>query len=111
MGAKEKVVFLLEVCRYMHLNPVRARVVTSVSDDARAWDSVLRQQIYLGGEDFVARMHALVRPRNSTESDIPKVQRRKVRTTGPMAQIGRQPRGGAVLGVHARRPDHDGNRT
>jgi len=48
--------------------------------DASLWDSALRQQIYLGDEDFVVRMQALAEPRNSTDRDIPRVQRRKSRT-------------------------------
>ena len=126
--------YLLEVCRYVDLNPVRARMVrkpgawawssyrahvgqamapdwldteglhgyllgrparssadrrraadryarlvASVSD-ASLWDSALRQQIYLGDEAFVERMQALAEPRNSTDDDIPKIQRRKSRT-------------------------------
>ena len=125
--------YLLEVCRYVDLNPVRARMVRkpeawawssyrahvggvpapawldtaglhgyllgravrSPADSRRAadryarlvasvpdaslWDSSLRQQIYLGDEDFVSRMQALAEPRNSTDADIPKVQRRKGR--------------------------------
>jgi putative transposase len=126
--------YLLEVCRYVDLNPVRARMVRkpgswvwssyrahvgeaavpewldtpglhghllgrpsrSAADtrraadryarlvasvpDASLWDSALRQQIYLGDEGFVERMQALAEPRNSTDLDIPKVQRKKVRT-------------------------------
>jgi len=126
--------YLLEVCRYVDLNPVRARMVrkpaawawssyrahvgqapapqwldtpglhgyllgrpaTSPADrrraadrytrlvvsvpDASLWDSALRQQIYLGDEDFVERMQALAQPRNSTDHDIPRAQRRKART-------------------------------
>lgn len=126
--------YLLEVCRYVDLNPVRARIVRkpgswvwssyrahvgeapvpewldtpglhgyllgrqagSAADtrraadryarlvasvpDASLWDSALRQQIYLGDEGFVERMQALAEPRNSTDLDIPKVQRQKVRT-------------------------------
>ena len=125
--------YLLEVCRYVDFNPVRARMVRkpeawawssyrahvggvpapawldtaglhgyllgrsvrSAADSRRAadryarlvasapdaslWGSSLRQQIYLGDEDFVARMQALAEPRNSTDADIPKVQRRKGR--------------------------------
>ncbi|MEO8009577.1 MAG: hypothetical protein ABI728_13800 [Betaproteobacteria bacterium] len=56
-----------------------ARLVASVPD-ANRWDSALRQQIYLGDEGFVERMQALAGPRNSTDHDIPKVQRRKART-------------------------------
>lgn len=126
--------YLLEVCRYVELNPVRAgikrkpqtwpwssyrahagleatpewldsdglhgyvvgRPVHSDADRRRAadryarlvasatnvslWDSALRQQIYLGDAAFVERMQALADPRNSTDQDIPKVQRRKVRS-------------------------------
>jgi len=126
--------YLLEVCRYVDLNPVRARKVRkpeawawssyrahvgqavaphwldteglhgyllgrpvrSAADrrraadryarlaasttDASLWDSALRQQIYLGDETFVERMQALAEPRNSTDDDIPKIQRRKSRT-------------------------------
>lgn len=126
--------YLLEVCRYVDLNPVRARMVRkpgswawssyrahvgrapvpawldtlglhgyllgrpakSAADQRRAadryarlvasvpdatlWDSALRQQIYLGDEGFVERMQALAEPRNSTDHDIPKVQRRKSHT-------------------------------
>ena len=126
--------YLLEVCRYVDLNPVRARMVRkpgawawssyrahvgraiapdwldteglhgyllghparSSADrrraadryarlvasvpDASLWDSALRQQIYLGDEAFVERMQALAEPRNSTDDDIPKIQRRKSRT-------------------------------
>jgi DNA-directed RNA polymerase specialized sigma24 family protein len=56
-----------------------ARLVASVPD-ANLWDSALRQQIYLGDEDFVARIQALAEPRNSTEPDNPKVQRARART-------------------------------
>ena len=126
--------YLLELCRYVDLNPVRARMVRkpgawawssyrahvgqaiapdwldteglhgyllghpvrSTADrrraadrytrlaasvpDANLWDSALRQQIYLGDEAFVERMQALAEPRNSTDDDIPKIQRRKSRT-------------------------------
>ena len=126
--------YLLEVCRYVDLNPVRARMVKkpeawrwssyrahmrlaavpawldtaglhgyllgrpvrTAADSRRAadryarlvasvpdaslWDGALRQQIYLGDEDFVARMQALADPRNSTDADIPKIQRHKTRT-------------------------------
>lgn len=126
--------YLLEVCCYVELNPVRAgmkrkpqtwawssyrahaglaatpawldsdglhsyllgRPVRSAADRRRAadryarlvaaapsrrlWDSALRQQIYLGDENFVERMQMMADPRNSTEQDIPRVQRRKVRS-------------------------------
>jgi len=126
--------YLLEVCRYVDLNPVRARLVRkpgswawssyrahvgkapvpewldtrglhgyllgrparSAADrrraadryarlvasvpDARLWDSALRQQIYLGDEEFVERMQTLAEDSNSTDRDIPKVQRTKART-------------------------------
>jgi REP element-mobilizing transposase RayT/DNA-directed RNA polymerase specialized sigma24 family protein len=132
--------YLLEVCRYVDLNPVRARLVkkpeawawssyrshvgqtaaptwldteglhgyllgrpvrTPVDrrraadryarlvasvPDASLWDSALRQQIYLGDEAFVERMQALAEPRNSTDNDIPKIQRRKSRTLAQWLQ-------------------------
>ncbi|MGH8767841.1 MAG: REP-associated tyrosine transposase [Burkholderiales bacterium] len=126
--------YLLEVCRYVERNPVRAgmtrkpgawpwssyrahvgqeaapewldtdglhgyllgRAVRSAADrrraanryadlvaaaaDVRLWDSALRQQIYLGDEAFVERMQALAKPQNTADHDIPKAQRRKVRS-------------------------------
>ncbi len=126
--------YLLEVCCYVDLSPVRARMVPKPQDwawssypahlgqapvpawldtaglhgyllgrpakrsgdrrraadryaqrvasvpDASLWDSALRQQIYLGDERFVERMQALAEPRNSTDRDIPRAQRRKSRT-------------------------------
>ena len=48
--------------------------------NVRLWDSALRQQIYLSDAVFVQRMQALADPRNSTDEDIRKVQRRKVRS-------------------------------
>ena len=126
--------YLLEVCRYVELNPVRAgvarkpeawrwssyrthiglaaapvwldvdglhgyvlgrpvrkavdrkRAIHSYTDlvaagaDVRLWDSGLRQQIYLGDEQFVERMHALAEPQRASAPEIPRAQRRKVRT-------------------------------
>ena len=126
--------YLLEVCRYVELNPVRAgttrkphtwpwssyrahvglepapewldvdglhgyvlgRPVRSAPERHRAgqtyarlvasagnlrlWDDALRQQVYLGGDNFVERMQALADPHNSTERDIPRIQHSKVRT-------------------------------
>lgn len=126
--------YLLEVCRYVELNPVRAgttrkphtwpwssyrahagleparewldvdglhgyvlgRPVRSASERHRAgqayarlvasagnvslWDDALQKQIYLGDENFVERMQALADPRNSTDRDIPRIQRSKART-------------------------------
>ncbi len=123
--------YLLEVCRYVELNPVRAKLVSKVgawpwssyrahmgdadppawldcaglhgyllrrparsaADRSRAarlyadlvasardqplWDTALRQQIYLGDEDFVQRMQALAEPHKAVEREIPKAQRRK----------------------------------
>ena len=126
--------YLLEVCRYVELNPVRAgttrkphiwpwssyrahvglepapewldvdglhgyvlgRPVRSAPERQRAgqtyarlvasagnvrlWDDGLQQQIYLGDDNFVERMQALADPHNSTDRDIPRIQRSKVRT-------------------------------
>ena len=126
--------YLLEVCRYVDLNPVRARMVKrpeawawssyrahvgledapvwldthglhgyllgraadSAADRRRAasrytklvatardvplWDEALRQQIYLGDEDFIERMQKLADPKRRTAREIPKVQRRTSRS-------------------------------
>ena len=128
--------YLLEVCRYVELNPVRAglvrkpqswawssyrahvgrqaapawldtaglhgyvlgRAVRSAADRRRAgqryaelvasasgerlWDKALRRQIYLGDEAFVERMQARAAPRSRADRDIPKAQRRGVRSLG-----------------------------
>jgi len=126
--------YLLEVCRYVELNPVRAQIVkkpqtwpwssyrahvnleeapvwldtdglhgyllgravrtaadrrravqryadlVASAPDVRLWDTALRQQIYLGDEDFVERMQALAEPQRTADRDIPKAQRRKARS-------------------------------
>lgn len=136
--------YLLEVCRYVELNPVRAGMVEWPGDwpwssfldhtgrreappwldtpglhaflmggnevttpaarrtaaaryrelvlsapDLRIWDEGLRQQIYLGNENFVARMQAqLARPMLASH-DIPKAQRSQPKTFEQcMAQAG-----------------------
>ena len=68
-----------------HAGDRYARLVACVPD-ANLWDSALRQQIYLGDEAFVERMQALAQPRNSTDDDIPKIQRRKSRTLAQWMQ-------------------------
>ena len=122
--------YLLEVCRYVDLNPVRARMVrdpgkwrwssygahigvkmtpdwldtaavhgyllgreaktaadkrkaglryaahVAAGKDVKLWDDALAQQIYLGSQDFVERMQALVDPARAAAKDIPKRQRR-----------------------------------
>jgi putative transposase len=122
--------YLLEVCRYVDLNPVRARLVrdpakwrwssyaahigvkvapdwldtaavhgyllgreakgsadkrkaglryaahVAAGKDVKLWDEALTQQIYLGGQDFVERMQALVDPVRAAAKDIPQRQRR-----------------------------------
>ena len=121
--------YLLEVCRYVELNPVRAglvdepgawrwsshranvgrarppawmdtlglwaqmlgRQVAGAADARRAaaryrelvaagrgvrlWDDALRQQIYIGDEAFVDRMHALARPQRVSSKEVPRAQR------------------------------------
>lgn len=123
--------YLLTVCRYVELNPVRAcmvddpsqwawssylahvgraqapvwldtvglhsyllgREVSSAADarragkqyadlvfsapDLRLWDEGLRQQIYLGSEDFVTRMQEQVQPQHLAAPEIPRAQRRR----------------------------------
>ena len=132
--------YLLEVCRYVELNPVAARLVrrpqnwawssyrahvgadsapawldteglhgyvlgrppATAADRRRAarryadlvaarapaglWERGLRQQIFLGDEDFVNRMQTLATPKNSTDRDIPNVQRHKLRSLGQWLQ-------------------------
>jgi hypothetical protein len=56
-----------------------AEFVASGAGD-KLWDTALRQQIFLGDEGFVDRMQALATPGNSTDRDIPKAQRRKLRS-------------------------------
>jgi putative transposase len=122
--------YLLEVCRYVDLNPVRARMVrdpakwrwssyaahmgvkvapdwldtaavhgyllgreakssadkrkaglryaahVAAGKDVKLWDEALAQQIYLGDQEFVERMQALVDPVRAAAKDIPKRQRR-----------------------------------
>ena len=123
--------YLLEVCRYVELNPVRAGLAGAASDwewssylhhveqkprlpwldtaslhayflgqpadtaadrrraarqyekfvsgdtDAQFWGMNLRQQIYLGDEDFVARMQALAPPQKLSEREVSTIHRRK----------------------------------
>jgi REP element-mobilizing transposase RayT len=121
--------YLMSLCRYVELNPVRAKMVAGVADwpwssyrahtgraetprwldgealygfmlgravsteaDRRAaqqayrdavaaapgesiWDCELRQQIYLGSEDFVLRMQEQVDQQRAQSREIPRVQR------------------------------------
>ena len=121
--------YLLEVCRYVELNPVRAGMVdapqawpwssyrahvgeaaapewldteglhgyllghlantagdtrraarryaqlVAAGRDVRLWDSGLNKQIYLGDDDFVARMQSQVTHSGVTSKDVPKAQR------------------------------------
>ena len=124
--------YLLEVCRYVELNPVRAGLVARASDwgwssflhhtgkkpplpwlgtaslhgyllgrsadtpqDQRRaasqyehfvaaghgvplWDAHLRQQIYLGDEEFVARMHALAEPEKLNAQVVSTTHQREI---------------------------------
>lgn len=121
--------YLLALCRYVELNPVRAHMVAAAADwpwssylahagradapdwldtaglhgyllghpardaadhrdaarryavlvasapDLKIWPEGLRQQIYLGDDDFVLRMQALAAPPRMHNKDIPKPQR------------------------------------
>jgi len=58
----------------------RSAELVAAVPDASLRDSALRQQIYLGDESFVERIQALAEPRNRTDHDIPRTQRRKSRT-------------------------------
>jgi putative transposase len=126
--------YLLEACRYVDLNPVRAGVVerpdawpwsshlalvgrasppawldttglaalilgrnvdcaadlttawqryaewVAAGRDLRLWERALRQQIFLGDETFVATMLARAASHRLTSTDIPRHQRRPMRT-------------------------------
>lgn len=125
--------YLLEVCRYVELNPVRARMVerpdawpwssyqahvgrvapppwldtaglhahllgcdaksdaqrkraaaryadlVAASRDTALWDEALRQQIFLGDDDFVARMLAMAEPSQAQSVDVPRAHRTEQR--------------------------------
>ena len=47
--------------------------------DVRLWDERLNRQIYLGDDDFVARMQSLAAGGASTGKSVPKAQRTKPR--------------------------------
>lgn len=133
--------YLMALCQYAELNPVRARMVESaeqwswssylahtgkaaapdwldasalasfvlqreaqtVADFAEAarlyekavqleppqniWNDGLRQQIYLGDEDFVHRMQARVDAKRKHDADIPKTQRARLRTLAEWLQV------------------------
>ena len=124
--------YLLEVCRYVELNPVRAGLVAYASDwgwssflhhtgkkpplpwlgtaslyayllgrsadtpqdqrraasqyehfvaaghGAPLWDAHLRQQIYLGDEEFVTRMQALAEPEKLNAQEVSTTHRREI---------------------------------
>jgi putative transposase len=126
--------YLLEVCRYVELNPVRAGIVNAAADwrwssyrahaglaetppwldtlslhgyllgrapagraDQRAaarryeklvaaglgaelWQQALNRQIFLGDDDFVARMQALASKPSLRDRAVPKAQRSRPRT-------------------------------
>lgn len=121
--------YLLEVCRYVDLNPVRAMMVADPADwpwssyralaglaappawldtaavqgyllgrdpkdsrdrkraarryatlvaqgkDVKLWNEALRRQIFLGDEQFVERMQALLTPEQCRAGEVPQVQR------------------------------------
>lgn len=125
--------YLLEVCRYVELNPVRAQMVAAPGEwpwssylahvdetmpppwldtaglhsyllgreaktaadrrraaahytslvaagrDEALWNEALRQQIFLGDDDFVARMLALTEPSRAQAVDVPRTQRTEQR--------------------------------
>ena len=52
-----------------------ALVAREQADDAGFWQGALRGQIYLGDEDFVARMQALAQPAATAQREVPKPQR------------------------------------
>lgn len=124
--------YLLELCRYVELNPVRAGLVATASDwewssylhhveqkprlpwldtaslqayflgrpadtiadrkraakqyekfvsagaDAQFWGTHLRQQIFLGDEEFVERMQSLAPPEKLSDREVSSTHRREV---------------------------------
>ena len=52
-----------------------AKWVAAAPPDSRLWDQALRQQIYLGGDAFVARMQALASRSNARDAKLPKTRR------------------------------------
>ena len=48
--------------------------------EASLWQTGLRQQVFLGDEDFVARMQALASPEQRSAVDVPKAQRKSPST-------------------------------
>jgi hypothetical protein len=153
--------YLLEVCRYVELNPVRASMVQhpgdwpwssylahtgqvdspvwldtaglhgyllghDVKDKAdrqRAieryvalvaagqgvalWADSLRQQIYLGDEDFVTRMQALVNPAQSDAVEVPRTTPANQTHLGPVVRNWPRPRASAAQRLQALRHQHD----
>jgi hypothetical protein len=75
--------YLLELCRYVDLNPVRARMVRK--PEAWAWSSYRAHvglapvPAWLDTEGLQGYLLGRA-PRNSTDHDIPKAQRRKSRS-------------------------------
>ena len=54
-----------------------AALVTDADEGkASLWQTCLRQQVYLGDEDFVARMQALASTEQRGAGDVPKAQRK-----------------------------------
>jgi len=52
----------------------------SLGAGCQSLGTALRRQSYLGEESFVGHMQGPAEPRNSTDADIPRAQRRKSRT-------------------------------
>ena len=48
--------------------------------EASLWQAGLRQQVFLGDEDFVARMQSLASTEQRSAVDVPKVQRKSPST-------------------------------
>jgi hypothetical protein len=51
------------------------RELVAAGRDHALWDESLNRQIYLGSDNFVARMQALAEPASTSHPDIPKPQR------------------------------------
>ena len=52
-------------------------------EDAVFWQEALRGQIFMGDEDFAARMQALAEPARSAQREVPRAQRLAPRRAPP----------------------------
>lgn len=53
-----------------------ALVAVTQANEAPLWQSALRQQVFLGDEEFVTRMQALAAPQPRSAIEVPRMQRK-----------------------------------